>query len=219
MFENRKQPGLDPDMYDEEDLKQVQQTSQLKTQDEPIAPVQTDSVSNILNRQLIPGERVLWQGRPQTMHRQTAGSFGMLIGVFFLAFSIFWMMGALNAIRSGLLGLIFPLFGIPFVLVGLNMVFPNLLSGRRRKMTQYAITNKRVLEIAGQKVTAWPINTIVSAEKHYWKDGTGDLILSNGQVRYSTNSNGHRTSHAVTLCLMGLPDVDAAEATLYTAKQ
>ncbi|GKI16195.1 hypothetical protein CE91St44_26800 [Oscillospiraceae bacterium] len=167
----------------------------------------------LLARQLAPGETVIWQGRPQRLHGP-AGAFGRLFGFVWLGFSCFWELMALTAARhGGVFGLVFPLFGVPFVLIGLNLVFPNLLGGRRRAGMAYAITNRRVLAVARGRVTAWPLSSVEGVEKRYYKDGTGDLVLGNGQTR-TTWDDGRSYTHSVTMDFLGLADVDAAEAAL-----
>lgn len=99
---------------------------------------------------LSPGEQILWQGRPGTgadwgllLHSST------LFGLFFAGFAVFWigtalsMMGGAGDSVPPMFRLFFPLFGIPFVLVGLSMAFGPLLSDWiERKGTYYTLTDR-----------------------------------------------------------------------------
>lgn len=172
-----------------------------------------DDLQALLARQLTPGERLLWCGKPQRLH--APGGMGRIFAVFFLGFACFWELMALQtvALGAGLFGVVFPLFGIPFILVGLKMLFPNLFGGRRIQNTVYAITDQRALIVTSGRVNAWDLDSVQGVEKRYYKDGTGDLVLSNGRVE-TYYRNGHTHSRNVTLEFSGLADVDAAEAAL-----
>ncbi len=211
--------GLDPEMFSEEDLQSVKKGSAARDED-MLAGLASccmnteDESDRLLHRQIAEGEQVLWQGRPLKLHSRMQGAGGILFGAFFLIFAFVWEMLALSALTMGGIGLIFPLFGLLFIGVGINNFFPNLFGGHRRQSTRYAITDRRVIEVCKGRVTSWPLNTIIGMEKRYFKDGTGDLILSNGQVETHMDANHHRRISPVTLCIMGVPDVDAAEAAL-----
>ena len=172
-----------------------------------------DPSKSLLDRQLAPDERLLWWGKPQKLHGPRGT--GMVFGVLFLGFSCFWEVMALQivAFGAGPIGLIFPLFGLPFIFAGMKMLFPGLMSGGRLRDTVYAITDRRALVVTHEQVTAWELDTVQSVEKHYYKDGTGDLVLSNGRVE-TYYRNGHTRTRNITMEFFGLMDVDAAEAAL-----
>ena len=178
------------------------------------APAQSDDQAlALLERQLAPGEQLLWQGRPLKLHGPRSGM-QKLVAAVFLGFACFWEVNALQALFvGGLFGIIFPLFGIPFILVGLKLFFPGLGAGSRLRQTVYGITTRRAITVSRGRVTAWDLDAVASVEKFYHKDGTGDLVLSNGQVEHYWH-NGHSHTRAVTLTFYGLADVDAAEAAL-----
>jgi hypothetical protein len=92
---------------------------------------------------LLKGESVAWRGRPKQglmlMPRD-----GLLIPFSLLwgGFAIFWEVTALNGKAPGF----FPLFGVPFVLIGLFLIFGRfLLDASLRSRTLYALTDRRVL--------------------------------------------------------------------------
>lgn len=170
--------------------------------------------SDLLRRQLAPGEQLVWWGQPKKLHGPRGGM-QKLFAVVFLAFACFWEASALQALFvGGVFGVIFPLFGIPFIVIGLKMLFPGLGASRRLRQTVYGVTTLRAISVCGGRVTAWDLDAVTSVEKFYYTDGTGDLVLSNGQVEHYWH-NGHSHTRGVTLTFCGLTDVDAAEAALH----
>jgi hypothetical protein len=121
---------------------------------------------------LDPGERLLWTGAPATGLRVTprglAGSFASL---FILGFALFWTAGAGMGLWSGawreadgfmrVFMVVFPLFGLPFVAVGLYGVFGHYLADAyARAHTRYALTDRRALiAVDGRQrmLRSWPI--------------------------------------------------------------
>ncbi|MGZ8898770.1 MAG: PH domain-containing protein [Limisphaerales bacterium] len=107
-----------------------------------------------LETQLAPGERLLWAGQPKAgFHLSRGDGFLIPFGIAWLGFSIFWMVLAFRAPREAgvkTLNILFPLFGIPFVLVGLYLVGGRYwFDARKRARTAYGITNKRILSTRG----------------------------------------------------------------------
>ena len=92
---------------------------------------------------LEPGERVLWQGQPDPSPDLSAlRPAKVLFGLVFVAAALFWITEASRA--DGLAGLILPLFGLIFVLVGLRAAGGEILwDAYRRRRTWYSLTNRR----------------------------------------------------------------------------
>lgn len=96
------------------------------------------------------GEHVLWQGRPDPgIEWGQALSAQSLFGIVFTAFSLFWM-GAAAAMTWGAgnapgIFILFPLFGLPFLLVGLFMAGGHLVwAAYLRRSTVYSVTTRQV---------------------------------------------------------------------------
>jgi len=67
-----------------------------------------------------------------------------VFGLFFLGFSAVWVGMATQMNTGEMIGYVFPLFGMPFVLVGLWLVVGHwFFDAYRRKKTRYALTSKR----------------------------------------------------------------------------
>jgi len=121
---------------------------------------------------LDPDESLLWQGTPVTGLRfppkAALTSFG---GLFLLGFALFWTLGAGAGILSGawrsegtgmrVFMVIFPLFGLPFVALGVYLVIGHYFhDAKRRRQTRYALTNRRALIAYHGRpfsLRSWPI--------------------------------------------------------------
>src|SRR3989442_217675 len=96
----------------------------------------------VFGRELVPGEQVLWSGRPDPRRLLDATDvyvipFSLLWG----GFAIFW---EILAIQAG--DLVGELWGIPFVLVALYLIAGRFLfMGWKRRRTTYAVTSRRAI--------------------------------------------------------------------------
>lgn len=101
-----------------------------------------DGWQGILN----PGENVLWQGQPDTAPDWTGWKLSDgLFGGAFAAFAVFWMAMALGQLPgSSFFGLVFPLFGLPFLALGLQRAGgERLWHAYTRRCTWYTLTDER----------------------------------------------------------------------------
>jgi len=114
---------------------------------------------------LDPGEHILWQGRPDGRLRLKGRN--LLIsgfGVGFLAFSVFWVIMAFSfpGTQNDPVGWLFPMFGLPFVLVGLWLVFGvHFYDAYKRSKSFYTLTSKRAFigsDLGGRRLQSYPID-------------------------------------------------------------
>lgn len=98
------------------------------------------------------GERIVWQGRPDTaIVWADLASMQTPMGVIFTGFSVFWMKMAASmtmgsSFDSNMPGIfrIFPLFGLIFFFMGLHMAGGRLLwDAWKRRGTHYTLTNRQ----------------------------------------------------------------------------
>jgi hypothetical protein len=90
----------------------------------------------IIQKELDSGERLLWAGSPkQGVIFRGADVFMIPFSVLWGGFAIFWEFMVLQ-IPSGNAGpadIIFPFFGVPFVLVGLYMIFGRFIYESKKR--------------------------------------------------------------------------------------
>ena len=105
-----------------------------------------------LQREMRPGERVLWKSR---QHQRLFGS-GSIAAWFFAipwtAFSLFWtgmayFLTRSNGAPSDPMAVLFPAFGLPFVAIGVGMLTQPFLRYFGAKYTVFAVTNQRVIRL------------------------------------------------------------------------
>lgn len=159
------------------------------------------SISNLpqhlqqkLRAELKPGESITWAGQPNPDRYMKSG---FKLWIFFIpwtAFSLFWIAGAsgfeMPEFDSG--WSLFPLFGLPFLLIGLGGLGSPLLLRRKARSTIYAITNYRALSIEGEKtinVKSYLASDLADIERIEHQDGTGDLVM---RIERYRDSDGDR---------------------------
>src|SRR5688572_18049445 len=102
------------------------------------------------------GERLVWSGQPNPACYARTARMIVLFAIPWTAFAVFWV-GATAALlwfsgdpekADGIVGtifLLFPLFGIPFILIGLGMFTAPFWMRRQARRTSYALTEKRAI--------------------------------------------------------------------------
>ena len=157
----------------------------------------SDPLEIALQRELQGEERVLWKARP--LSRILWPAFAIwLFAVPWTAFSVFWTAMAFAGVDSmaddgGIwLAYGFPLFGVPFILIGLAMLsapFAPLFWTNKRL---YAVTDARVIELRlGRQLQSKSVELkdLGSIERVEGPDGAGTLKIAFGTTR---DSDGDR---------------------------
>src|SRR5512139_1652604 len=100
-----------------------------------------------LRAELKPGESIAWAGQPNPDRYMKSGFKLWLFFIPWTAFSLFWIAGAsgfrMPQFNSG--WSLFPLFGLPFLLIGLGGLSSPLWLRLKARSTIYAITNRRAI--------------------------------------------------------------------------
>jgi Bacterial PH domain len=134
-------------------------------------------------------ERVLWRGQPDVAAYSLRGAWYLIpFSILWCAFAIFW---EASVLLSGKHNWFFVLWGIPFVALGLYMVFGRLLVARAEaRRTHFAITDRRVLIVSGavrQRVVEIALDDLPPAQLEV--DGSGL-----GTITFRRSRSGRRRS-------------------------
>ncbi len=148
-----------------------------------------------LDRELRDDEQVLWQA--MQLARLERQSFGMyFFAIPWTAFALLWTTVAAAGVSTigsegpGWIAWAFPLFGLPFILVGLGMLAAPFTPWLQQGRVLYAITNQRVLRLSLHRelvVKALPAGRIGLIERRESRDGTGVLKMA---VKVGKDSDG-----------------------------
>ena len=136
---------------------------------------------------LSDGEVILWKGKPEKGHVFTPqDAFMIPFSILWCGFAIFW---ETTVITSGA-PFFFKLWGIPFVCVGLYMVFGRFLwTAYVRKNTAYVITTRRIIRSRRGRVDSMSARSMPPMHATVHKDGTGTIRFGeNSYFRYRRNS-------------------------------
>jgi len=135
-----------------------------------------------------------------------------LFAIPWTSFSIFWMWGAFEATSSNAkegaqaapgFFYVFPLFGLPFLAMGIAMLSTPFWEWRRKRNTVYLITNQRAIAFEGgtplqgilpikgnqsQTIKSFSPEQLNNVYRREKTNGSGDVILA---LRERTNSKGY----------------------------
>ena len=168
---------------------------------------------NKLEMELRSGERMIWSAQPIPKSFQR-GSWGLvLFGIPWTAFSIFWV-GAASfgtwKVGNGWFSL-FPLFGLPFVLIGIGMLTSPYWMRKKATRTLYAITDQRAIVLSQgfrgrMTIQSFAPTELQSTSREENNDGSGDIIFT---TRTWRDSDGDRRTQRTGFT--GVPDVKRVE--------
>lgn len=187
-------------------------------------PYQPNPLDTALSGELARGERVLWQSRATGRFRPALLGI-WLFAIPWTAFAVFWtlMAGALQAVSTGFSGSsdwfdwVFPLFGVPFILIGVGMLSFPFVAPRRAKRTLFAITDQRIVKLYKGRtlqVQSLPADRIGAMERVENADGSGSLKIA---LPDSTAADGTRTTE--WFLLGEVPGIRMVESRLRELKQ
>lgn len=150
-----------------------------------------------LERELRSDEAVLWHG--WQLGRLEPRAFAIYVFALpWTAFAVMWTALAAGAIAQsgedgpGWIGWAFPLFGLPFVAIGLAMLAHPFVPLLQRGRVLYVVTDQRVLKLGmGRQlaVETVPADRIGLVQRFEQSDGSGRLQLA---VKIGRDSDGDR---------------------------
>lgn len=188
----------------------------------------TEPVSMRLNaalrEELSAGEQILWSGMPDPK-RMKVVFWLWAFAIPWTLFALFWEGTTLTMMVAGVVQedsnfswimMIFPIFGLPFVGIGLwmmNKPFAALADARNQI---HALTNRRLITLTLRKAKELKSVNITKTGPIIRKehpDGWGNLTVQTGS---HTDSDGDRVTD--TFEMYGIPDVAKVERLLQGAK-
>jgi hypothetical protein len=147
-------------------------------------------MNRLFQEDLLKDENILWTGQPETTVFFTGADIFLIpFSLLWGGFAIFWQVTVLTEGAP----VSFALFGIPFVLLGLYLIFGRFIYKMwRKKNTYYAVTNRRVLvltKLRSRNIQAAYIDTIPSISKSVRFNGTGTVRFGNPHYLASMYAN------------------------------
>jgi hypothetical protein len=180
------------------------------------------SLRNKVEMELRSGERILWTAQPIAARLSRASWPIVIFGIFWTAFSVFWVAAAgWGTSRNSMPGpfKLFPLFGVPFVLIGIGMLTSPIWMRKKAAKTVYMITDQRAVILSEglrgkTHVESYAPTQLQSITRDQFADGSGDLIF---ETRTWRDSDGDRRTSRVGF--FAVPDVKSVEDHIRTLAQ
>jgi hypothetical protein len=167
----------------------------------------------------LAGEKILWAGRPDARKAFLFATPMLLFAIPWTVFAIGWEYIALAVFFSknshtpsgpmDMMAWVFPIFGLPFVLVGLYMTAAPFWAWWKARNTVYALTEQRMVTVISGRnlnVKSIDVSGIASIDRAEKRNGSGTLHLNMGVYR---DSEGDKIEKRTTL--EGVPDVRELE--------
>jgi hypothetical protein len=178
-------------------------------------PIDTTPIA----QHLAPGEAVLWTGRPGRRLFDMSDWFMLPFSLLWGGFAFFWE----TTVILGHAPLVMVLFGLPFVAIGLYLIFGRFVQRAwANSRTWYALTDQRALIVygsRGQQVRSVQLDRVPETTVSRYGDGSGTLVFSTTDPALSRLASASRigpigwsSMQAGPVSFVGIPDVAAVEA-------
>jgi len=153
-------------------------------------------IQQMLDAELARDETLRWTAQPKCgrFARQALPIF--LFGIPWTAFAVFWICSAADfQVPDSSEGWhLFPLLGLPFVLIGLGMLSSPLWMIRKARRTAYAITNKRAIIFEsgwGSRIRSFYPKDLADLTRNQKADGSGDIIFKY-EISYGSRDHTYK---------------------------
>jgi hypothetical protein len=173
----------------------------------------SSDVQRSAQSELQGGESLLWSGAANPGRSAMSALPAALFGIPFAGFAFVSMSTAYrnthnlanhhNTIASGFS--VFPLFALPFLLIGVGVILMPLWVYVKGRSGVYAVTNRRVMLISGttsRSVKSIIPTDIAEVDHRERPDGTGDVLIRTNSVMRTNNGTTQ-----MTVGLFGVPNV------------
>lgn len=132
-----------------------------------------------VDHELDEGERVQWVGAPIPGYFTPGATATFVFGTLWTTFMVSWMIGVTKFTIEE--SSPHPLFGVPFLLLGIYMQFSPWRAHRRFVNTAYVITDRRALTFHGGRSTtirSYRPDRLEDIYRREKRNGTGDVIIT-----------------------------------------
>lgn len=139
------------------------------------------------NSLLTAEEFILWTGKPGKGRLFSASdAFVIPFSIFWCGFALFWELMALSSGAPPF----FALFGLPFVLIGLYLLFGRFLhTAILRRKTFYVITTKRLICKKGNRLSMLSGSDLPPMQMILYQNGFGSITF--GEEGYTYRRSRH----------------------------
>jgi hypothetical protein len=138
-----------------------------------------------VNHELEAGETLAWIQMPIPYFFTKESTVMFLFSIPWNAFVVFWICGAAGFkvpyFSSGFGFEYFPVFGVPFLFVGIAMLLAPLWTYRKALRTVYVISDRRAITFDGGWTTtirSYPPDKLTDVYRKERRDGTGDVVIA-----------------------------------------
>jgi hypothetical protein len=172
------------------------------------------SLRETIDRELDHAERVEWSGQPKPMRLAWQSLPIVLFAIPWTAFAVFWTCGAADFKIPDFDSAfdLFPLFGLPFVLVGLGLLSTPFWLIRKARRTVYVVTDQRAIIIEARRtvsVRSFGPADLKGFQRKERRDGSGDITFGH-PIRSSSDADCSPTQAG----FLGIRDVRHVEELL-----
>jgi hypothetical protein len=134
--------------------------------------------ASAIEQQLGSGERLVWSGEPRRgLCCRPTDAFLIPFSLLWCGFAIFWETMALTKAAP----IFFRLWGVPFILIGLYMVFGRFfVDARTRERTFYGVTSERIIIVSGilsRQTKSMQLGTLSDISLTERADGSGTITF------------------------------------------
>jgi hypothetical protein len=170
-----------------------------------------EHLRSLVENELQEGEEIAWICQPIRKYFAMRSLPMVLFAIPWTGFAIFWIAGAsgfkIPNFKHGFD--FFPLFGIPFLLIGFGMLSSPFWMAWKAKRTAYVLTDRRAIIFEGgwsANIRSFVPERLLDLQRTQRKDGSGDLIF---EKKMSSNSG---SSNRVTdIGFLAVPNVKDVE--------
>lgn len=168
-------------------------------------------LNDAVERELESGETVSFIETPQPRFFTTASTGVFVFAIPWTLFALFWVAGAAGFkvpdFKNG--ADLFPLFGVPFVLIGFAMLSSPIWTYRNAYKTVYVITDRRAISIVGgfrTTIRSFFPDDLGDLHRTQRSDGSGDVIVGT-TTKWDSDGDAYSTPYG----FLGVKNAKATE--------